>query len=117
VVSKDISLATAPTEVPVLVELLVLDLALETRLAIAVVIPAISHVTAQSMDAWMEPSATNVDAKATLPATARMLLLPVDSRVDQLEASKVDHHRPVVTAEEDLEIARCSAIRAVATAT
>jgi len=117
VVSKDTSLVIAPTGVHVLVELLVPDLALETRLATAAVIPAIFHVTAQSTDAWTEPSAINVDAKATLPVTARTLLLLVDSRVDQLEASKADHHRLAVTVEEDSEIARCSAIRAVVTAT
>jgi hypothetical protein len=117
VVSKDISLVIAPTEVPVLVGLLVLDLALETRLVTAAVIPAISHVIAQSTGAWTELSATNADGKATLPATVRTLPLPVDSRVDPLEASKADHHRLAVTAEEDSEIARCSAIRAVATAT
>lgn len=119
VVSRDISLVTAPTDAQMLLEVpQVLVQELGIRHATAAAIPATSHVTALSMVVWTALSATNAAARDTSPVTARMLPQLADSKAAPLADSRVDLHKLVaMVAEEDSVIVKCSAIAVVDMAT
>lgn len=112
VVSRVIFRATVKTDAQMLAVPKVVEWAALTRPATAAALLVISHVIAQSTDAWMALNVTSVAVKVTSPVTARMPVQLEGSKADPEDFQAVLHRLERMAVAEALEIVRCSATRA-----